>query len=336
MPYVEVPIDKIEDNPFQTRKEYDKDAALSIGTSVLKARHGLLQAPLARPHPEKTGFYQLGFGHGRIAGLKEVGVETVTLRVEDMTDSEMKKYVLIENVNRSDLTDDEMWDGLEQFRKDKGWSGKEHNFQSMMTTETGVDPTTILRHYRTKPILDALKLFHGRVSTRYASIVLPISNQYDNEIAVKVLEWATKKDWGAVTFDKVQQNLRKFDESVFYDILEFKPGTEVIAKLTETIDLFTPEEQKQILEQIRVRRYNQEDAIKFIDRVIKGDISQTTEVKNEAEQIMKDFNDVATDIVGWGFNHFMILGEQRWQEACEIFTTIEDKMRWLKTRGWEK
>lgn len=336
MPYIEVSLDKIDPNPFQTRKKYDEDAALSIGTSVIKARHGLLQAPLARPNPEKDDRYQLAFGHGRIEGLRAVGKNGTTLRVEDLTDSEMKKYVLIENVNRSDLTDEEMWIALEQFRKDRGWMENKPSFITKMGNETGVHVRTIRRFYETKPILDILEIDGRQVSVSFASEVVPLVNQYDVETAAKVLEWGIKKGWSGDLLRKTQQSLRKFDESVFHDILKHEPATRVIARMTKLVENFTPEMQLELLKEIRVRRYNEDDAAAFIDRVFKGEEPQQITVVNEYEEVMNDLKKTMRHVKTWGAAQYGILGDTGWSEACEIFTEMEKHLIKLKLMRWDE
>lgn len=339
MPYLEVDINLIDPNPFQTRREYDEEVIVKIATSAIKARHGILQAPLARPHPKNKGRYQLAFGHGRVEAMKQAGINTATIRVEDLTESELKKYVIIENVNRSDLTDDETWDALEQYREDEGWTSDEHDFFTKMESSTGVTRRTIQRHYRTKPILEMLsKMSRGAAmpSVRFASEVIPISNQYDVETAAKVLEWADRKGWNLRSLENISQNLRKFDESVFADILKHEYAKDVIGKLGELIAEFTPEEQLEILREIRVKRYNQKDAIDLIERVLKGEQVRDTKVENEYDEVLEDIRFSMIHIRTWGVPQYAILGEEGWSKACEMFKVIEEHLRKLRLKQWDE
>lgn len=339
MPYLEVDINLIDPNPFQTRRKYDEEVITKIATSTIKSRHGILQAPLARPHPDKKGRYQLAFGHGRVAAMKQAGINIATLRVEDLTESELKKYVLIENVNRSDLTDDETWDALEQYREDEGWTGDEYDFFTKMESSTGVDTNTIRRHYQAKPLLEMFsKLAHGRAlpSVRFVSEAIPISNQYDVETAAKVLEWANRKGWNIISFNTISQSLKKFDEKVFADILKHEYAKDIIGKMAELITDFTPEQQLEILKEIRVKRYNQKDAIDLIERVLKGEQVRETTLENEYDEVLEDIRSSMIHIRTWGTPQYGILGEEGWSKACEMFTTIEEHLRKLKLKQWDK
>lgn len=102
MSYQEILIDLIDTNPFQTRQEYDYEILAGIATSAMDDI-GIRNPPLVRPHPEMEGRYQIASGHGRVNAWRTLGHETIMCRVEDLSDSQMKKEVLIENVNRADL-----------------------------------------------------------------------------------------------------------------------------------------------------------------------------------------------------------------------------------------
>jgi len=117
MVYKEISLDSIETNPFQTREEYDPEIMTSIATSSMD-NIGIRNPPLVRPHPEIEGRYQIASGHGRIFAWKALGNDTILCRVEKLTDSQMKKEVLVENVNRSDLKEDERYRAVEAFRLD--------------------------------------------------------------------------------------------------------------------------------------------------------------------------------------------------------------------------
>ena len=94
-----LPIQKIEPNPLQPRKDFDPDALQDLAASI--ALHGLIQ-PLA-VRPGENGFYQIIAGErrrraARLAGLTEVPV--VILDADEQTAAEL---ALIENLQRQDL-----------------------------------------------------------------------------------------------------------------------------------------------------------------------------------------------------------------------------------------
>lgn len=98
-PNLQLPIQKIEPNPLQPRKNFDPEELQTLADSI--AQHGVLQ-PLA-VRPTDNGFYQIIAGErrwraARLAGLTEI--PAVVLDVDDKTAAEL---ALIENLQRQDL-----------------------------------------------------------------------------------------------------------------------------------------------------------------------------------------------------------------------------------------
>ncbi|MCY4559085.1 MAG: ParB/RepB/Spo0J family partition protein [Chloroflexi bacterium] len=98
----------LDDNPWQPRQDLDPDALSELAGSI--KRLGLMQAPLARPHPEVSGRYQIAFGHRRVAALRLLRAEVawpdhVEIDVAGISDEDMAVMALAENDRRRDLTD---------------------------------------------------------------------------------------------------------------------------------------------------------------------------------------------------------------------------------------
>ena len=65
--------------------------------------------PLTRPSPTEDGFYEMAFGHSRVASLRQLHSQkkwpaTVTVKVADLSDEAMAYSALSENRARKDLT----------------------------------------------------------------------------------------------------------------------------------------------------------------------------------------------------------------------------------------
>lgn len=108
-----IPLDQIDPNPWQTRTDEDpahvRDLALSI------AEHGLLQTPVARPHPDQPGHVQLAFGHSRLSAYRLLVDDHVVagdkaqwqafpLDVRPLTDRQMSDLAAEENSRRKNLS----------------------------------------------------------------------------------------------------------------------------------------------------------------------------------------------------------------------------------------
>jgi ParB/RepB/Spo0J family partition protein len=105
----QIPLNEIVDNPFQPRKEFDRDSLQSLADEM-KAEgfwSGTLQG-----RRTKTGKVELVFGHRRVRALKMLKTETVPIEIVDLTDAQMALRGLEENLQREGLTDLEKADGV--------------------------------------------------------------------------------------------------------------------------------------------------------------------------------------------------------------------------------
>jgi ParB family chromosome partitioning protein len=94
----EVALEKIKHNPFQPRKNFDKDDLASLCASVKS--HGILQPLVVRPAGDH---YQLVAGERRLRAAQEAGLKSVPIRIVDFNDQQAYEATLVENIQRSDL-----------------------------------------------------------------------------------------------------------------------------------------------------------------------------------------------------------------------------------------
>lgn len=97
----------LDPNPWQTRA-IDDDHMRALAADIRV--NGLLQPPVARPHPKASGRYQLALGHHRLAAFawldsKDPKVwSSMQVEIRDLTDLEMAEIAIAENQKRKDLT----------------------------------------------------------------------------------------------------------------------------------------------------------------------------------------------------------------------------------------
>ncbi len=94
----EVPVERIQRNPFQPRKAFDADELATLSASI--KNHGILQPLVVRAVGE--GF-QLVAGERRLRAAQEAGLSTVPVRIVDFNDQQTLEATLVENIQRSDL-----------------------------------------------------------------------------------------------------------------------------------------------------------------------------------------------------------------------------------------
>ncbi len=126
------PLSSIKINP-QARKYFDELDLRRLGES-LKVKQ--LQPVVCLPD------MSLICGERRYRAAKLVGLETLEVKIldEQLTESQIKVFQLTENLQRSDLTGPEKWQGCIELKRLNGWSNKE------LAEYLHLDPSMITRN----------------------------------------------------------------------------------------------------------------------------------------------------------------------------------------------
>lgn len=124
----------IQDNPYQPRMSEDFEHILAVAKSI--AADGLLQVPVGREIPLTAGI-ELAFGHTRLrayrllAGGQVEGVddpeqyERMPVVIRELTDEEMFRFSVTENLARKDLTPIEEATAMQRYMNDFGKNSEE-------------------------------------------------------------------------------------------------------------------------------------------------------------------------------------------------------------------
>jgi ParB family chromosome partitioning protein len=94
----EVPLEQIENNPYQPRKDFDADELASLSASI--RTHGILQPLVVRQVGDR---YQLIAGERRLRAARVAGKTSVPVRVVNFNDQQVLEAALVENIHRTDL-----------------------------------------------------------------------------------------------------------------------------------------------------------------------------------------------------------------------------------------
>ena len=92
-------ISVIQTNPYQPRKEFDVEKLKELAQSIKE--NGLIQPIIVRKSPI-IGFELLA-GERRFRASKIAGLELVPAIIKELTDQEMMRQAIIENLQREDL-----------------------------------------------------------------------------------------------------------------------------------------------------------------------------------------------------------------------------------------
>ena len=109
-----LPLSKIKPNKGQPRKRFDP-AELAELTDSIK-QNGVLQPLLVR---KNGSTYEIVAGERRYQAAKAAGLEEVPVIIRDVSDDEIFKLALIENLQRSDLNPIEEAQGYKKLIADK-------------------------------------------------------------------------------------------------------------------------------------------------------------------------------------------------------------------------
>lgn len=94
-----IPVDQIEVNPYQPRKDFDHESLEDLARSL--RTHGLIQPITVRRLAENQ--YQLISGERRLRAARIAGLEEVPAYIRLANDQEMIEMALVENIQREDL-----------------------------------------------------------------------------------------------------------------------------------------------------------------------------------------------------------------------------------------
>ena len=97
-----IDVDRLSPNPFQPRRTFDPQALAELETSI--RADGVLQPLLVRADPTREGYYQIGAGERRWQAARRAELAAIPCLVRDLSDDDMERLALVENVQRDDLT----------------------------------------------------------------------------------------------------------------------------------------------------------------------------------------------------------------------------------------
>lgn len=115
-----LPIDLVHPNENQPRKNFDEDALSELTDSI--AQNGVLQPILVRPQGSE---YQIVAGERRYQAAQRAGLTEVPVVVRDISDEDVLRLALIENLQRTDLNPMEEAQGYKALMDQEGLTQEE-------------------------------------------------------------------------------------------------------------------------------------------------------------------------------------------------------------------
>lgn len=115
-----LPASKIHPNKGQPRKNFKPDELNELADSI--RQNGILQPLLVR---KKGAFYEIVAGERRYQAAQLAGIDEIPVVIREISDDDVFKLALIENLQRSDLSPLEEARGYRQLIDEKGLTQEE-------------------------------------------------------------------------------------------------------------------------------------------------------------------------------------------------------------------
>ncbi len=115
-----LPLDRIRPNKGQPRRTFDDAELAELADSI--RQNGILQPLLVR---DRGDYYEIVAGERRYQAARAAGLDEVPVIIRDVSDDNVFKLALIENLQRSDLSPLEEANGYRQLIMEKGLTQEE-------------------------------------------------------------------------------------------------------------------------------------------------------------------------------------------------------------------
>jgi ParB family chromosome partitioning protein len=164
----EIPVNQIDVNPRQPRKDFDQAALDELARSLRTT--GMLQPVVVRRAAE--GRWQLIAGERRWRAAQQAGLERIPAVVREATDAESLELALVENLLREDLNPLEEAEAYQQILTEFGWT------QEQLAQRVGKDRSTIANSLRLLRLPQAIQgdLRSGRLTMGHARALLSLTS----------------------------------------------------------------------------------------------------------------------------------------------------------------
>jgi ParB family transcriptional regulator, chromosome partitioning protein len=184
---VNLDVNLIEKNPYQTRYVFDEETLIDMKESILQ--HGVVQPVVVRP-AEDAGRYILVLGERRLRASKMAGKETIPALVRRLSPQQAAEMTVLENVVREDLNP------LEQAEAFRVLSKEFHLTQVQIAERIGVSRETVSNYMRLLRLPEEVMgyMLEDRLTFSDAREILRLENeehivQVAKEVVTKHLKW---------------------------------------------------------------------------------------------------------------------------------------------------
>lgn len=178
--FLEIPVGKVEPNPYQPRREFEESQLSDLAESIRS--EGLIQPIVVR---EVNGTYQLIAGERRWRAFKLLKLGKIPARIIQAGDSSSASMALIENLQRENLNPIEESLGYASLLRDFDLT------QEQVAERVGKGRATVANSLRLLTLPDEVRgyLSTGLLSTGHAKVLLGLeSKQEQTLVSRRIIE----------------------------------------------------------------------------------------------------------------------------------------------------
>jgi ParB family chromosome partitioning protein len=178
---LEIALDLIDRNPFQTRTNFDETKLSELAISITAS--GVVQPIVVRhgPHHAKDGRFTLITGERRLLASKKAGKETIPAIVREVSNLQAMEMTIVENLQRADLNPIEQAHAYVRLSRDF------HMTQEQMAERTGKDRASVSNFLRLLKLPESAQrhVELGELSFGHARALLALESPEAIEAAAK-------------------------------------------------------------------------------------------------------------------------------------------------------
>lgn len=181
-PSATLPLNEIEPNREQPRKEFDKEKLEALAQSI--EEHGIVQ-PLIVVKAE--GYYKIVAGERRWRAARIAGLKEIPVIIREYTDAQIDEIALVENLQREDLNPIEEAFGYKQLMDKFGIT------QEQVSQKIGKSRPYIANALRLIKLPEVIQgyLKEGWLSVGHAKVLLGVN---DEKKMIKIAKEVVDKD----------------------------------------------------------------------------------------------------------------------------------------------
>jgi ParB family chromosome partitioning protein len=176
---IEIPLDRITDNPRQPRQRMADDALATLAESI--RAHGIIQPILVT---ETIDGYQLVAGERRVRAARMAGLERIPAVVRQLADREQLELALVENLQREDL------DAIEAARAYRQLIDDFDFTQEELASRVGRARSTVANTLRLLDLHPAVQaaVVEGRITEGHARAIGGLPTEAQSRLLDPVIE----------------------------------------------------------------------------------------------------------------------------------------------------